>query len=237
VTPGFGAVYKTSDKLSFYGNYIEGLTQGPAAPNAALNRGETFKPTKSKQYEVGAKLDTGSFGATLALFEISQANGVLDPATLLFGIEGEQRNRGVELSSFGEPTAGVRVLAGASFIDGELTKTAGGINNGKTAVGVPESQVNAGLEWDTPYVPGLTLTGRAIYTSSQYLNVANTQRIPDWTRLDLGLRYSVQKFSNPIVVRASVENVFDKAYWASSAGGWLTIGAPRSVLLSLAVDL
>jgi iron complex outermembrane receptor protein len=213
------------------------LTQGPQAPSAASNRGEIFAPVKSKQYEVGTKLDTGKFGATLSVFEISQPNGILDPATLLYGVEGEQRNRGVELSAFGEPATGVRVLAGATFIDGELTKTAGGLTDGNTAIGVPDIQANAGLEWDAPYLAGLTLTGRALYTSSQYLNVLNTQRIPDWTRLDLGARYRVQNAKTPITVRATVENVFDKAYWASTGGGYLTLGAPLSVLLSVSVDL
>ncbi len=37
--------------------------------------------------------------------------------------------------------------------------------------------------------PGLTLTGRVIYTASQYYDLANSQKIPDWTTLDLGLRY------------------------------------------------
>jgi iron complex outermembrane receptor protein len=237
VSPGVGVIFKSSEKVSLYANYIQGLTQGPQAPNAAANRGEIFAPVKSKQYEAGAKLDTGKFGATVSLFEISQPNGVTDPATLLFGVEGEQRNRGVELSSFGEPASGVRVLAGATFIDGELTKTAGGLTDGNTAIGVPDIQANAGLEWDAPYLSGLTLTGRALYTSSQYLNVLNTQRIPDWTRLDLGARYSVQNAKTPITVRATVENIFDKAYWASTGGGYLTLGAPLSVLLSVSVDL
>ena len=53
---------------------------------------------------------------------------------------------------------------------------------------MPDVQLNLGAEWDAPFLRGLTFAGRAIYTSLQYLDTANTQSIPSWTRFDAGVR-------------------------------------------------
>jgi iron complex outermembrane receptor protein len=236
VTPAVGLVVKPRENVSVYGNYIEGLTQGPTAPLAAANAGTVFAPFKSKQYETGVKVDFGRVATTLSAFQITQPSALTDPTTNVFGLDGEQRNRGLELNVFGEPYRGIRVLGGVTFIDGELTSTAGGANDGNTPVGVPDMQVNLGGEWDLVWVPGATLTGRVIHTSSQYLTPTNTKSIPDWTRFDIGARYATRMGGRPVTFRATVENLFDKSYWASAAAGYLSIGAPRTVLLSATVD-
>lgn len=233
LTPAVGLVVKPWQRVSIYGNYIEGLTTGPTAPNSADNHGQIFAPIKSTQIEAGVKVDFGRFATTLSVFEIKQPVGITDPTTLIYGVDGEQRNRGVEFNTFGEVTKGVRVLGGVVFIDGVQTETVGGATDGKKAVGVPEVNVNLGTELDIPQVRGLSVSGRLIYTSSQYLDAANLQSIPAWTRFDLGARYRLERRDGkPIIFRASVENVFDKSYWASTNGGRLTIGAPRTFLLS-----
>jgi iron complex outermembrane receptor protein len=76
------------------------------------------------------------------------------------------------------------------------------------------------------------LTARGIYTSSQYLNAANTQELPSWTRLDLGARYVIDGRGKPIVIRANIENVFDANYWGSASRGFLGLSTPRTFLLS-----
>jgi iron complex outermembrane receptor protein len=223
--------------ISLYANYIEGLQQGSTAPNGTVNAGQVFPPFKSKQYETGVKVDFGRLMATLSLFQIKQPSGITDPATQIYSIDGEQRNRGLEINTSGEVADGVRLLGGVMFIDGELTKTQGGTNDGKTAPGVPHTQVNFGTEWDTPFMRRLTLSGRVIYTSSQYLDVANTQQIPDWATFDIGARYRFEAGGKPITLRANVENLFDHSYWAMANPTYgLSPGAPRTLLLSATVD-
>ncbi|GAA4326214.1 TonB-dependent receptor [Pigmentiphaga soli] len=237
LSPGAGLVLRPWRDTSFYANYIEGLSQGPTAPAGSANQGFMFAPIRSKQYEVGAKHDFGRFAATLAAFQISQPSGATDPATQLFGVDGEQRNRGIELNVFGEPLHGVRLLGGAALMDGVLTKTAGGTYDGNKAIGVPATQLNLAGEWDAAFLPGLTLTGRVIYTSSQYYNVANSQSIPSWTRVDLGLRYRTRMAGRAAVLRAGVENVFDRDYWAAASSSFgLARGAPRTFLVSMTLD-
>jgi iron complex outermembrane receptor protein len=235
-SPALGLVWRTSEALSLYFNYMEGLTQGQVAPETANNAGEVFAPFRSKQVEVGAKYDFGRFSTTLSLFRIDKPAFFTDSAGNLRD-DGEQRNQGLELNLFGEPLDGVRLLGGAMLLDAELTKTANGTNDGNRATGAPIVNANLGVEWDLPQVRGLTLTARTIHTGSQYLDAANRQKIDAWQRYDLGARYAFELGGTDITLRASVENVLDKTYWASAnvpdgTATGLTLSTPRTWLVS-----
>ena len=239
VTPVAGIVYKPWTGVSVYANYIEGLQQGPVAAGTNIdNVGEAFAPFTSKQKEVGIKYDAGKLGMSAALFTTSQPSAyVIDRR---FGVYGEQRNRGFELSVFGTPARGVRLLGGLTLLDAEQRITAGGINQGKDVIGVPDTQLNLGAEWDVAGVDGLTLTARTLYTASQYADGANMQELPSWARLDLGASYATRIADRAVTLRARVDNATGKDYWASAGGypgsGYLVQGAPRTVVVSASVD-
>jgi iron complex outermembrane recepter protein len=122
-----------------------------------------------------------------------------------------------------------------AFMDARQRKTQNGTNDGKRSVGIPDVQVSLGTEWDTPFISGLTLTGRAIHSGDAYADAANTFLVPAWTRFDLGARYTFASPWNgkPITVRFAVENVFDNSYWATSTSEkQIYLGAPRTYLAS-----
>lgn len=236
VTPAAALLVKPLESLSLYGNYIEALTQGSTAPVGTANAGDVLAPIMTEQYEIGAKWDVGNFGVTGALFQITQPSALTDPNTNIFGVAGEQRNRGVELEIFGQPTDGLRLMGGITYTQGEMTKTSGGVNDGKTAVGVPEVQIRASAEWDVPKVEGATLIGRALYASEQFLDAGNTQAIPGWTRFDVGARYGFDAYETPMTARLDIENVAGNDYWQSTGRSFLSKGQPRTVLFSLTAD-
>jgi len=236
-TPAVGLVIKAKSNLSFYGNYIEGLQQGSTAPTGTVNAGEVFVPFKSKQHEIGIKMDGGLYATTLSAFQIKKPSGLTDPSTLIYSIDGQQRHRGLELNIFGEPVRGTRVLGGVMMLDGKMISTANGIYDGNRPVGVPRWTAAMGVEWDTPFQPNLTLTARAIYNGSQYVDSGNTQRLSPWTRFDVGARYTFQQKGAPVTLRATVTNVLNKRYWAGTSGAWINIGAPRTLLLSATMEL
>lgn len=109
-------------------------------------------------------MDWGRIATTVSLFEIERAVGTT--FNNIFSVNGEQRNRGLEFNVFGEIVDHVRLLGGLAYTEGKLTKTAGGLLDGNFAVAVPKTQANLGVEWDTLFVPNLTLTARTIYTST-----------------------------------------------------------------------
>lgn len=246
VTPVVGLVVKPVPGVSLFFNRIEGLTQGPTAPVDAtiINPGEIFAPYKSTQYEVGGKLAFGPVHAGIALYTTTQPTAYAAPdaggsGLLRYGLNGRQRNRGIELTLDGEVTQGLRVIAGGSILDAKLEQTAGGINEGNRAVGVPKYLANANVEWDLPFVRGATLTGRVVQTGRQQVNAANTLSIPDWTRVDLGARYVAVVAQRPVTLRVGVDNVANNRYWASSFdsfGQALLQGRPRTYRTSLSID-
>lgn len=235
-SPSVGLVVRPIHELSLYTNYIEGLTPGPTAPTSALNSGQIFAPFKSTQNEVGAKIDLGRIGFGIDAFQIDVPQGITDPITHIFGIDGQQCNRGVELTTFGEVVPGVRVLGGVTFFDARQTATAGGATDGKFAVGVPKAQLTMGTEWDIRSVPGLTLTGRIIYTGQTFVDAANQQPVPGWTRLDVGARYAFTVDKTPLVVRASLTNALNNRYWEANPTGYVIVGEPLTAWLSVSAD-
>jgi iron complex outermembrane recepter protein len=234
VTPTAALLAKLGN-YSLYGNYSEGLSQGAVAPNTSVNAGESLSPYVSKQYEVGVKYNAGSFGFTTAVFQISQPSAFTNAANR-FVEDGEQRNRGLELSTFGEPLNGVRLLGGLTLIDAEQTKTLNGINDGKDAVGVPKVSIVLNGEYDIFDIPGLTLTGRVTSFSDAQADVGNTQSIPGWTSIDAGARYVTHVSGKAVTLRANVMNLTDRNYWNSVSRGFITQGAPRSALISATID-
>ncbi len=234
-TPLAGVVLKPWQGVSLYANYIEGLSKGDTAPSTAVNAGEVFAPYKTRQQEVGIKVDHGGLMTTASLFQIRKPSGILQDNR--FTVDGEQRNRGLELSAYGEPAAGWRLYGGATWIDAELTRTSSAATQGNTAVGVPHSQFTLNAEHDLALVPGLTATATLIRTGAQYADQANRQRLPSWTTVDLGLRYRLQVAGRSTVLRATVRNATGRDYWAgASTWGTLLVGAPRSLQLSATVD-
>lgn len=234
VTPVVGLVVQPSEGLSLYANYIEGLSPGQIAPPTADNRGTIFSPYKTKQYEIGTKLDWGRFATTVSVFQIERPSA--STFNNVFSVNGEQRNRGVEFNVFGEVVRDMRLVGGVAYTQGKLTRTADGVNEGNDAVAVPRLQANLGADWDNVFAPGIGLNARAVYTSSQYVDTANNLELPSWTRFDVGARYQTKLAGKAMTLRANIENVFDKAYWGSSNAGYLYVGAPRTLLLSASMD-
>lgn len=235
VTPLLGVVVKPWEKVSLYANHIEGLSKGDIAPVTASNAGEIFAPYKSKQNEVGIKIDHGSLITTVSAFQITKPSGQLTNG--VFAVDAEQRNRGLEFNVAGEVAKALRLFGGVTLIDAKLTKTNSSTTRGNTPVGVPSVQANLSTEWDTPWVAGLTLTGVVAYTGKQYVDQANTQSIPSWTKVDLGTRYSTKIDGKPTTFRAGILNVFNRNYWSGVASySTLSQGAPRTLQLSATVD-
>lgn len=249
-TPSIGVVFKPVNDLSIYGNYVEALAPGDAAPISAANAGEVMSPYKTKQKELGIKKDFGSWLASAAVFEIERASGLLDHETLVYSSDGKRRNRGVELSLAGEPISGLRLSSSTAWIQSKR------INYDKKAFGgqdifpAPKFSSKLNLEWDVPKTNQITLlasvihTGKAIIDGHDFYTGATVPtKVPAWTRVDLGV---AGKFNNLLgketTLQLTVENAFNKRYW--SVGDFndtnvavLDHATPRSLLLTLKTKL
>ena len=237
--PTFGVVYKPWETVSLYANHTEALQPGGNAPNTAKNFGQSIGIAHSKQEEVGVKVDYQRVGGSLSLFQIKKPSGVLD-SDGYYRMDGEQRNRGLELSVFGEPMFGLRLNGSTLWIDPEMTKTKGGLNDGNDAIGVSRFYAVLGAEYDIKPVDGLTATARVNHTGSQYADSANTKKLDSYTTLDLGMRYRMHlnQEQNDLVWRVGVTNVTNEKYWSGvdDTGVYLFQGEPRTLKLSVSYD-
>nr|WP_255451234.1 TonB-dependent siderophore receptor [Sporomusa sp. KB1] len=236
--PMVGLIVKPwGDSVSLYANYIKALSPGAMVGVAYDNANEVLAPYKTKQQEIGIKWDKGRFANTLAFFQINMPSYMTTDD--IYSYDGEQKNRGIEWNTFGSITKNLRLLGGIAYTRGELVRSNVSANNGNTPFGVPKWTMNAGVEWDTPWNKDLTLSLLAVYTGSQYIDNANTIKIPSWVRYDIGARYKTVINKTPVIYRLSVENVFDKHYWAGcfSSENYVTLGGPRTFKLSATMQL
>ncbi len=242
VSPVYGLVVKPLAWLSLYANHIEALQPGDAAPPTANNPGQTLGILDAQQNEVGAKFDFGRVGGSLAAYQIEKPNAYLNSDTGEYGYFGEQRNRGIEANLYGLATERLKVIASATYVDAELTQTPDDQFNGNDAVGVPNYRVALSGDYTLPGADNWHATARVIQTGEQYADQANALELDAWTRIDLGLRYTMPwgPDDKQIVWRANVDNVANASYWASArriaATNYLTQGDPRTFKLSVAFN-
>ena len=239
-SPMAGVVFRLDRTLSAYANYIEGLSQGESAPSTATAAiGKVLDPYVSQQKEVGLKYDGGRLGGALSFFSTAKPRGVVTDSKD-FVAQGEDRHQGLELTAFGEPLPGLKLLGGLTWLDARQRSTGSASTDGKRVIGVPRALANLGSEWQVPGIDGLSLDARVVATSSVYANALSTLRVPGWTRLDLGLRFSTDWAGQGLTLRARVDNIANRAYWASSGGypgsGYLALGAPRSLSVNATLE-
>lgn len=239
-TPMLGVLWKALPQVSVYANYVEGLVRGDVAPlvsgtRTVSNGGQSLAPYQTEQTEFGVKGDFGRIGGSLALFNIKKPIGALqdvNATTAVFVAKDAQRHRGFELSVFGEALPGLKVLGGFSQIDAKI------LDADKQAVGVPKQQLNLGVDWSA--TSSLAFNARVLHTGRQWADGANTNAVPAWNRLDLGLRWGTEIANLPFTVHARVDNALNKAYWASAGGypgaNYLVLGGPRSFSLSASAE-
>ena len=156
-----------------------------------------------------------------------------------YGPNGEQRNRGIELSAFGELAPNLRVLGGVTYIDAELTKTQGGKLDGKRPDGTPDLTAALNIEWDPQAVPGLTLGVRGEHTDSQFVLGDKKTTLPSYQIYGLNARYTQEINDQPVTFRANVNNLFDKRYWTAAPKAnqtTLHMGTPRTISFSASVN-
>ena len=238
ITPSVGVVYKLTPSLSAYANYIEGLQKGERAPaltpggDNVANAGEALAPYRTKQSEIGLKFERHTLGGSVSLYRSRKPIAAPDDNNV-FAVQDHQHNNGLELMAYGLLTPDLSVLGGVSYLDADV--------RGNTAIGSPRTQANFNVEYRLPQFTDLALDGRVIYTSTQFADAANQQQLDSWTRLDLGARYTLPLGNATLLtLRGRVENVTGEDYWASAGGfpdaGYLTVGAPRTWLLSATLN-
>lgn len=252
LSPSLGIVVKPFGKnLSLYASYVEGLSEGSTVDSTLsndANAGVTFAPFQTKQYEVGAKYQSGKWLNTLALYQIEKPSTMVMPYSSatnkdinqITTDDAETRSRGVEWAISGEVVHGLNLLANVAYNDAELTKAGiskGVTNQGKSVFGVPEWTASLGLDYAIPFIDGLNVNTRVNYVGKQYMNNANTLELPDFTIVDVGARYKTKLGGVDTTFLVNVDNVSDQKYWEGMFNeNYALVGGARTYKAGITFD-
>ncbi len=226
-----------SPKLVFYAGYSKGLEESPVAPEIAVNRGEAPPAIITEQMDAGLRYSiTPELRLVAGVFDVRKPYFALDPARV-FRQLGERRNRGVEVSLAGQITPRLNVVLGAVFLDATVSGDAVELGLiGKRPLASIGRTVTAAVNWNLPWVKGLSLDLAYEATSDRIANAANSLVIPARYALALGGRYRFDLTGKPATLRAQWASVND-AYGFNNVSEGFYYNLPRRFQMSLTVDM
>lgn len=244
------AAWVPSPDFVVYGNYMEDLEPGELTTDTATGDTGMSDPRISRQFEVGVRRNWGDFVTTLNAFQITRpgyyrTNSAAYIANGLAGKpRGTERNRGVEFNTYANllnqtlrPSFGIMYLQSRvkdyptftdTFVDG-------------VQVANPRVIAKAGVEWDTPFVKGLTLNSNIQHFGKSYQRTDKAYSFPSYTLVDVGARYKTKLGGkNALTVSGAVENLFNKNYWQVQRGqydrSFAVLGMPRTYWLKAELE-
>jgi len=207
---------------------VTGLEESGSAPASAVNREEVLPPVETKQLELGLRHALSpKLSLIAALFDVSKpSQGFRLDRT--FGIVGEVRHRGVEVSLAGEVTPATSILAGVvvfqSKLSGELVDA--GIA-GKHDVGVSQFVANATLV--RRFGRNWSLDATLSHLGERWGDTANSFKAPAVTTLGVGLRHGFSLGGRRADLRILGSNLLAEEGYLVAPSSLLSPVAPRTV--------
>jgi iron complex outermembrane receptor protein len=233
--PSLALVYSPVATTSLYASWSQGLEHGGIAPVGTTNANSALAAGKSRQVELGVKLEPMRdlmLGA--ALFQITKGLEYTDDSNT-YVRNGEARNRGLELSARGQLTPALTLGVSATALNTKQEGTGLADTDGKHVTNVPNFKSSVYADYALPQVPGLKLNGTWLYSGKKAFDKENTVYVPSYHVFNFGVAYATKIGGTPAVLRANVDNAFDKFYWrdvTQELGGYLLPGASRTFKLS-----
>lgn len=227
-----------TDRLAMYGGFTRGLEESEVAPSNAVNRNEAPPAIETEQKDIGVRYALADNLSLIAgLFDIEKPYFNLDEESR-FRQLGSVRNRGAEFSLAGRLATGLNVVAGATLLDAKVSgeEVESGLI-GERPVGYFALRTLANVNWQFPWHEPLTLTARFESTSDRTANRLGTLEIPARSVTGFGARYRTRVGTTPVLVRANVDNIFDKFGWNVGGSGFFIPNGPRRYSLSVAADI
>ena len=239
VLPSVALVYKPARDWSVYGSLSHGLQHGGIAEMGTTNENTVLDPSRSKQVELGVKgVVNNAMMVSAAVFDIRQGLEYVN-ADGAFVRAGRQRHRGLEVAAQGKLNPELNYSLSVMALDAKQTGTGDPGVEGKRVTNVPELRTTAWVEYAVPAVQGLKVDATWQYSGSKAFDPANRAIVPGYHVAGLGTSYALHVGGMRTILRARVDNLFDKFYWrdvTQSLGGYLLPGAPRTFRVSAQFD-
>lgn len=232
------AAINITGSLALYGGLTRGLEESDVAPANAVNRNDAPPAIRTKQKDIGLRWNISpGVSAVLGYFDVEKPYFNLDAASR-FRKLGDIRHRGAEFSVSGQVAPGLILVAGVVYLDAEVSGEE--VDSGRIGhdpIGAFKLHTIGNLNWTLPWHKPLTLTARFESTSDRTANAANTFVIPARSVTSLGARYKLNIGKTPVLIRGTVDNIFNTFGWNVGGSGFFVPNGSRRYSLSLAADL
>lgn len=237
--PNLALVYNPLDNVAVYGAYSQGMEHGGTADRKAANANEELSPSRSKQIEFGVKADiTPDLMLAASLFQIRKGLEFQN-ANNYFVRAGQAQHRGLELSAQGKASSNLNIGVSVTALNSQQSNTGESSLDGKRVPNVPAFKSAVNLDYRVPQVAGLSVNGSWEYSGKKAFEFNNNTFVPSYHVANLGAAYALRLAGKQAVLRATVNNVFDKFYWRDvtpESDGYLFPGLSRTVKVSAQFD-
>jgi iron complex outermembrane receptor protein len=230
-SPRAGLVYQPSTMWSLYASAAKGFR-----PNSGISiDSQAFPAERSTSYELGAKLETGKLTGTVAVYDIRKSNVLTtNPANTDFAIAaGEVGSRGLELDVSGELARGLRVSGAYAYTNATVTRGDNTIVTGSRFANVPRHSANLLATQQFALGTGTASVGGGFQYAGERLGdvaVSSQFTLPAYMTARLLASYAPNA---RLRLALSVENLFNRSYYASSYSQlWVAPGAERTLNLN-----
>lgn len=233
-----------TDRLVAYAGYTRGLEESGTAPANAVNRNEAPPALRTSQRDAGIRYALSPrFSVVAGVFDVRKPYFNLDP-DLTYRELGTVRHRGIELSLAGQPIDRLSVVAGAVFLDADVSGEAVDLGIiGAKPVGTTGRIIRANFDYRLPFFDalsvdlGITHQAGQVASARTFAELGGRQLMTEpQTIFDIGARYRFKAGSTPATLRAQITNVFDTYRWKVGGSSSFRFIDERRVLLSLAAD-
>ncbi|MEI2266633.1 TonB-dependent receptor [Erwinia sp. CGal63] len=239
-------MYKPVDPLTLYVTWADSLQQGDTAPAGSNNAGSILSPYRSKQVEVGSKLAIDKLLLTAALFQIDRPFAYTATSGD-YAVDGNQRNRGLELMANGDVTGNLHLYGGMTWLDPRLRDTASAATSDKQIVGLPRYTASLFAAYDLPFLSGTDIHGGMRYVGRRSTDNANDSWVGSYATFDIGSSYKTRLFNTDTTFRLDMTNLTNRHYWSNIVPGGLNgysgagyasaqLGEPRRVQVSMQLN-
>jgi iron complex outermembrane receptor protein len=239
-------LYKPVDDLTLYLTYADSLQQGDTAPAGTDNANTVLPPYRSRMWEAGGKWALAGMNLSLAAFQIKRPYAYTEGTH--YGVNAEQRNRGVEFMVDGKATENTRLFGGVTWLDPRLLDTGNVTTDNTQVVGLAKYTASLLADYQVPQLPGVALNATARYVGRRASDNSNDHWVSGYRTFDIGASYTTRLMQRTTVYRLNVTNLGNERYWTNIVPGGLNgysgsgtasanLGTPRLVQASIQVDL
>ncbi len=239
-----GTLFQPTPTASFHLSYGTSFNTSVDTYQYATQQNANTPAEKSRNIELGAKLDwlDGTLSTRAAIYRSEKYNERTtdaDFAGTSFLLSGKRHSQGLELDVVGRITPALEVYVSYSFIQEAKIDQAGSGVAAQASVGqsVGLTPKHTGSVWLSYQVlPKLRFAGgvRAVGENRPLQGgtgaASTTARAPGYAAVDLLAEYA---FNDEFKAQLNVTNVADRSYGDQLYPGFIVLGDPRSIRLTL----